>query len=162
MAPTWRASSSSMRDVPPAGGVKAGTTKGTRGSPFFGSWRGRPGAASGSGARRGGLGLRHAVALDALRADADPLRGAVHLHPHRLEVRIPAAVGAVVGVAHVVAGRRPLGAECADPCHMSRPSKKRPEVRGGDPGAFDRVPRKPGNLNHAPLMTQRRAGPADA
>ena len=46
-------------------------------------------------------------------------------HPHGLQIRIPAALGSIVGVADVVAGDRPLAAHGAHPRHKLHPSRCR-------------------------------------
>ena len=42
-----------------------------------------------------------------------------------LQIRVPAALGSVVGVADIVAGDRPFAAHGADPCHMLHPHLSR-------------------------------------
>ena len=83
--------------------------------PFF-----RRTLARGARRRRSRLGrLGDPVTLQALRAHPDALGRALDQHPHRLQIRIPAALGSIVGVADVVAGDRPLAAHGAHPCHSS-------------------------------------------
>src|SRR5215218_8835863 len=57
------------------------------------------------------------ITLEALGAHPNPLDRAIDAHPHGLQVRIPAPLGSIVGVADVVAGDRPFRAERAYPCH---------------------------------------------
>ena len=58
--------------------------------------------------------------LDAGGADLEPLGGAAHHGAHRLDVGVPAAAGAAVGVGDVVAEGRLLAADLANGCHRNR------------------------------------------
>ena len=90
------------------GHARPGTNKGTFGSPFLTSDPDQ-------------LGLLDPITLQALGTDPDPLGRAVDQDAHRLQIGIPAPLGAIVGVADVVAGDRPFGAHGADPCHKLHP-----------------------------------------
>src|SRR6185437_4770708 len=83
---------------------------GVRASPVSGACDGRRGRAA-AGRTRGDRGdrapplrsLLDLAAAQAARADEQPPHPAVYLRAHHLEVRLPGALGTVVGVAHVVA-----------------------------------------------------------
>src|SRR5262245_7169218 len=64
------------------------------------------------------------VTLQTLRAHPDPLGRALDQHPYRLQIRVPAALCAIVGVADIVAGDRPLAAHGANPSHKLLPSSE--------------------------------------
>ena len=93
--------------------------KGDPGVPFFLTRRCSRGGQTDGDSRLGGL--RDPVTLQALRADPDAPGRALDEHPDRLQVRIPAPLGPVVGVADIVAGDRPLAAHGADPRHKLHP-----------------------------------------
>src|SRR4051812_32113525 len=95
-----------------------GTTKGTFGSPFF---RPASGSETAPAATLSGesAGLPDAITLQTLRAHPNTFRRTLDQNTHRLEIGIPAPLASIVGVAHVVAGDRPLGAHGAYPCHIS-------------------------------------------
>ena len=61
------------------------------------------------------------VTLQALRTHPNPFHSTVDTDAHRLQVRIPAPLGAVVRVTDVVAGNRPFCADGAYPCHKLHP-----------------------------------------
>src|SRR5215213_8882232 len=69
----------------------------------------------------GSAGFLDPITLETLRAHPNPLDRAIDAHPHGLQVRVPAPLGSVVGVADVVAGDRPFRAERAYPCHKLHP-----------------------------------------
>src|ERR1044072_7979498 len=123
--------------------------KGTRSGPLFcepAAGRARPD--SDRGRLPGGLG--YPVTLQALRADSDTTGRPFHQHAHGLQVRIPAALGPVVGMAHIIAGDRPFAAHGADPCHMLHPLLSR-----------HRTPETP-KPNRASRMTLPATVPRDA
>src|SRR5262245_46315123 len=57
------------------------------------------------------------VGAQAARADASPHHPAAQLHPADLQVGLEAAIGAHLGVAHVVSVLRSLAADLAFLCH---------------------------------------------
>src|SRR6202020_1552518 len=67
------------------------------------------------------LGLGDFSALDAARADAQPLRRSVHHCLHSLQVHVPAPTGDVVRVRDVIAKARPFAADVASLCHGPTP-----------------------------------------
>ena len=70
-------------------------------------------------------GFDHLARADARRARADTLGGPVNHGAHSLEVGVPASIGLVVGVAHVVSERGSLAANIADSSHFSSPGTGR-------------------------------------
>ncbi len=108
-------------------------------------WRGRspashPGHASVTG-------LHDLAGLDAAGADVQALGRAVDQRPHPLDVRVPATLGAPVGVAHGHAEARLLAAHVADRCH-----KAGPRYRDG-PAGVNPTLGGPSLLRSAPMPT---------
>lgn len=61
--------------------------------------------------------LGHAVRTNALGAHADPLEIAVDESTDALEIRIPAPIGFIVRVAHMVTEHRSLATDFTNPSH---------------------------------------------
>jgi hypothetical protein len=61
--------------------------------------------------------LRDLPGLQTARADADPPRAAGHESPNRHEVRQPAALGVLVGMADLVTDRRTFSTDIAPLSH---------------------------------------------
>lgn len=91
---------------------ETGMQKGTRGSPFF-----ELDYVLRSGCGFHPAGFRHLVAPDAARTHLNPAGSAIDLDPDGLKIRIPATPGPIVGVTHMIAGRRPFATHSADPRH---------------------------------------------
>jgi hypothetical protein len=88
--------------------------KGTVWSPFFWSRTASPSSGAGGHPPRS---LGHAVRLDALRADTNPLDLAVDDSTDTLEIRIPAPISFIVRVAHMVSKHRSLATDIAHSSH---------------------------------------------
>ncbi len=65
------------------------------------------GAGDGAGVRW----LDHAIGFDALRADTNALRAAVDEGAYPLQIGVPASVGLIVRVAHIVTESRSLATD---------------------------------------------------
>ena len=88
--------------------------------------------------RAGGPGLADALLdlarLDARRADRDAPGAAGDDRPHALDVGVPAALVAAVGVAHAHPERRVLATDLADGSHRRQATAGQPRAR---PGVYD-------------------------
>lgn len=61
--------------------------------------------------------------FDTLRTDFDALGGSVHQHPGALQIRLPAPLGFVIRLTHVVAGPGAFATNITRACHqLSYPS----------------------------------------
>src|SRR5439155_18188912 len=97
--------------------------------------RARPGL-DGPGALRFLLGhaLLDGTGADAAGADPELARPSLHHRAHRLQIHFPAALGDVVGVAHVLSVLDALAADVACPGHeTSSGSRERPSLAGSAP-----------------------------
>ena len=83
-------------------------------SPFFWSRMASPSSGADGRPRRS---LGHAVRLDALRADTNPLDLAVDDGPDTLEIRIPTPISFIVSVAHMVPKHRSLATDITHSSH---------------------------------------------
>ncbi len=72
------------------------------------------GACDGAAAGR----LDHAIGFDALRADTNALNAAVDEGAHPLQIGVPASVGLVVRVAHIVTESRSLATDITHAGHV--------------------------------------------
>ena len=95
-------------------GVVRQRKRGPRGPRFF-VWPDPRRLRRGRGSARG---FHDLARPDALGAGPDPGGRPIHQHAHRLEIGIPAPPRLVVGVADVVAARRPLAADVTNSCHV--------------------------------------------
>src|SRR6476661_2516201 len=89
-------------------------------------------ASDGRSNRLGRLG--DPVTLQALRTHPDALGRTLDQHPYGLQIRIPAPLGSIVGVADVVAGDRPLAAHGAYPGHELHPCETDGQTVGRSDG----------------------------
>ena len=88
--------------------------KGTAWSPFFWS---RTASLSSGADGRSPRSLGHAVRLNALRTDTNPLDLAVNDRTDTLEIRIPAPISFIVRVAHMVTEHRSLATDITHSRH---------------------------------------------